>query len=1205
MHFPKVAVIGIIVAVILSIPGFGASSATSAAPEGSEPLGGLDHLLSDPFLQLPTGDSVRVVWFTEFAGEGHSLTYGADLDQTAPAVTTKMTRMYEDGQSERGDIDYEAVVERDVWRHEAVASGLTPGVRVPYYVTSVNDTGLTIHSKQFTLQPLPATGQGMRILLTSDQQNRQMSPANFQKLIETIGYVDAVFLAGDFVDTPHRASEWFDRYNADWLSNNNPANPDYNPELPAFRSARPAFFPSFQGNYQNVFPEFPYTGGEVLQHAPLFGSIGNHESPGRWRPNETFPLNGQETTATLNFMDNDPQPRWYAALRYEQQAATINPSGDPAIREQWIRDNSFEHTQYFEMWTHPEGPLGESYYAYRIGDVFLISMNVSRVWRTWNVTDNDRGKFTEFTSELSNPDNWGFGDMWFETYGKDSDQYRWLTEVLASEAFQTAKYRVVMGHQTMFGLGDNAVPVMADPVATITYLTGQDEQMKQVVWPLTRDEWEAEIAPILPNITSIRYEYPLADDVWKNDIEPLLLRNKVQLVHTGHSHVWNRAQVGNLHYIETSNVGNTFGAYFGDEEGIVAERTRWASSFWDTLAAPDSFWDPADYASFNDPHGRVPAYPTIFNPMREMDGAERDLPYVASNNITVFSVLDTATGTVSSYAFDTRDPASEVRKFDEFSLLRSVFRVQPYQQQPTPEGVTINWFTAEDLAGTLVVSGGDLTAPREFLSTPQLLNELTYSQLELSQIGDFPDMFANSNYKHSITIDGLTPGTTYEYSVTVGGETFSATFKTAPAAGTRTGVRFIVMSDSETDPAGRTNRQVWGNDAAAPAAQAAGSSGRPADLPKNSSGAELYFATEQQGYAQNLAIVGERSPDFLIMPGDLVQGGGYQRAWDEFFRHNAGEFDNPLSFFPLLPALGNWENFGARNGGYEPEAVQAARQKYKAYFDVPANNNPSYQDQYYRVDYGPVTIITLDSSNGLPDGQRASRNGLPPSDTDTQENIDAVSYPGDDLADFNPGSDQWNWAVAQLADARAQGQIIFVQFHHVPFSSGTHGAAMSSPNSSGQGGTPLRVYAPLFEQYGVVAVFSGHSELFERSTVNGVHYYDVGVAGDGLRGPQAPEIAAENNPFSQWIAHYNEPELWDGNTLVSGGKHYGHLEVNVTPNEASGYTVTLTPVHAFPLNAELAITGWERREYSDVVTIEVPAVAQAPQNRVFLPIVAR
>lgn len=32
-----------------------------------------ESLLSDPWLQLPTNNSVRVVWFTEFSGDSHTV----------------------------------------------------------------------------------------------------------------------------------------------------------------------------------------------------------------------------------------------------------------------------------------------------------------------------------------------------------------------------------------------------------------------------------------------------------------------------------------------------------------------------------------------------------------------------------------------------------------------------------------------------------------------------------------------------------------------------------------------------------------------------------------------------------------------------------------------------------------------------------------------------------------------------------------------------------------------------------------------------------------------------------------------------------------------------------------------------------------------------------------------------------------------------
>ena len=43
-------------------------------------------------------------------------------------------------------------------------------------------------------------------------------------------------------------------------------------------------------------------------------------------------------------------------------------------------------------------------------------------------------------------------------------------------------------------------------------------------------------------------------------------------------------------------------------------------------------------------------------------------PYVASNDITVFSILDTGAGTVQSYFFSPDQPKSKPTLFDEFKL---------------------------------------------------------------------------------------------------------------------------------------------------------------------------------------------------------------------------------------------------------------------------------------------------------------------------------------------------------------------------------------------------------------------------------------------------------------------------------------------------------------------------------------------------------
>jgi hypothetical protein len=130
----------------------------------------------------------------------------------------------------------------------------------------------------------------------------------------------------------------------------------------------------------------------------------------------------------------------------------------------------------------------------------------------------------------------------------------------------------------------------------------------------------------------------------------------------------------------------------------------------------------------------------------------------------------------------------------------------------------------------------------------------------------------------------------------------------------------------------------------------------------------------------------------------------------------------------------------------------------------------------------------------------------------------------------------------------------------------------------------------------VDAVIAGHDEIWERSEVEGqevtasgasrshrLQVYDVGVAGDGLRGPQ-PGLT---NPYQQFLVHRDVPEVWRDGVLVGGGKHYGHLEVDVLPAEDGGWQAALKPVYVFPLFADAGATylGHERRVYDDIVTL--------------------
>ncbi|AFY33435.1 metallophosphoesterase [Calothrix sp. PCC 7507] len=541
------------------------------------------QLLTDPFLQLPTDTSVRVVWFTEFQGAKHIVNYGESLANVVWASTTKLSRTREDQRSRVGNqtLDgqsYQQPIQRDIWRHEAEVTGLTPNVRVEYRITSVREDGESINSSVFTLAPKPKSGSPLKILLTSDHQIKPMVAANLQKVVETIGKVDAVWFAGDLVNIPDRASEWFDDRQGG------------------------AFFPALQGRAKYIIDQnsvkIPYTGGQIIQHAPMFTCIGNHEVMGRFGGNKS-----------LDDEFNDTIPRAVAQKLFSGKS---------------LKDNSFNTDTYEEIFTLPESKAGgKKYYATTFGDVRLVVLYATNMWRNPRLDAQMKGRYREAEKDLNNPENWGYGQHIYEPITQGSQQYNWLEQELNSPEFKQAKYKVVMFHHPAHTLGDNIVPAYTNPIQIIE-----------------RDD--------VGKIKAVRYEYPKDADYLIRDVMPLLEAADVQFVFYGHSHLWNRfVSPSGMHFLETSNVGNSYGAAWGDKKREV----------------PIGYAE--DYVVLGDPNGLEPVVPTIA-PLLGEDN--QPLPYIASNDITVFSIFDTGTGIISSYRFDTRKPESEVVKFDEFKL---------------------------------------------------------------------------------------------------------------------------------------------------------------------------------------------------------------------------------------------------------------------------------------------------------------------------------------------------------------------------------------------------------------------------------------------------------------------------------------------------------------------------------------------------------
>jgi len=448
-------------------------------------------------------------------------------------------------------------------------------------------------------------------------------------------------------------------------------------------------------------------------------------------------------------------------------------------------------------------------------------------------------------------------------------------------------------------------------------------------------------------------------------------------------------------------------------------------------------------------------------------------------------------------------------------------------------------------------------------STPVQAVTLEYHPTEecaeiACQLPDLP-------YQHELRITGLNPGTAYRYQVNQGADLAGGEFHTEPDK--NEALRFIVYADSETEPESTGKFARWpGID--------------------DASKERRYPIDQTTGYAFNLEVIQSRSPAFVAIAGDLVQSGGEQRDWDEFWKHNAALAASTF----IIPALGNHDYFGGpgAKGKYETKDSERAVQKYKTYFDVPLNNslNSEHAERYYALAYGPVTLLVLDTTDGFPHRSEQDANWRLLGEND-----------GGVAPDWHPGSEQYRWLKKELASAQQNSKFTFVMLHGAPYTSGVHGRVPGEGEAQDiLSAIPIQALTPLFLRYGVDAVFNGHDEMYEHSIVSGeekisgqpnrtheIHFYDVGIGGDGLRGPDGSVL----NTHKTFLAHEDAAEVYSADgILLSGGKHYGHLEVNVGMGPDGKWQAELDPVYVFPLmDADGQVLGFERRVYDDSVTL--------------------
>ena len=203
-------------------------------------------------------------------------------------------------------------------------------------------------------------------------------------------------------------------------------------------------------------------------------------------------------------------------------------------------------------------------------------------------------------------------------------------------------------------------------------------------------------------------------------------------------------------------------------------------------------------------------------------------------------------------------------------------------------------------------------------------------------------------------------------------------------------------------------------------------------------------------------------PDFILGTGDMVDDGSRQDQWQEFFDVENGLLRNNVYF----PAVGNHDRQGRGR----------TADTYRAYFSVPENGNES--ERYYAFSYATSRFLILDS------------------------NIYSFAL-----------TDQTAWLERELIAARQDSDIrhIFVVMHHPPFSISLHGGARDLRDR----------WTPLFQQYQVSAVFSGHDHVYTRAENEGVRYFVSGGGGAPLypKRPRDPIDIAAVKKFER-VFHY-------------------------------------------------------------------------------------
>lgn len=195
--------------------------------------------------------------------------------------------------------------------------------------------------------------------------------------------------------------------------------------------------------------------------------------------------------------------------------------------------------------------------------------------------------------------------------------------------------------------------------------------------------------------------------------------------------------------------------------------------------------------------------------------------------------------------------------------------------------------------------------------------------------------------------------------------------------------------------------------------------------------------------ARMIVEFNQARPDVLLTTGDNAYSSGTYHQIDERPRTLLAEL---TALMPYYPSWGNHD--------YETNDAGPSLDVYS----LPENAlRPEDHERYYSFDWGDVHFIALD----------------------TEGSFSQISDERDD--------DMLDWLRQDLEKTDRRWKIAY--FHRPPYSSGRHGSSLEVREA----------FSPIFEEYGVQLVLTGHDHTYERSVeIDGVVYVVTGGGGQWL-----------------------------------------------------------------------------------------------------------